>query len=130
MILLLNIFSHLSLVVFTFIVFFYPESFHLYILRSSSIGGYPYVQQSFRKTPSVVVEIFHLRSSSIEGCLHFKQFSILILSPQLKFKIWRRPNQRLLRCSNCWGHLPQKCVFHWRSSSFQPKFDICLVPTA
>ena len=62
--------------------------------------------------------------------LHFKQFSIW--SPQLKFKWGGRSNRRLLKYSTSifWGHLPLKCVFHWRSSLFQPTFNLGLVPSA
>ena len=40
-----------------------------------------------------------VRSSSTKGHLHFEQYSILIWSPNFKFKIWVRSDQRLLRLS-------------------------------
>jgi hypothetical protein len=40
-----------------------------------------------------------LKSSSIGGCLHCKQFSILVWSPYLKFQLWLRSNQCLQRYS-------------------------------
>ena len=57
-----------------------------------------------------------LRSSSIKGCLHFKQYSILIWSPKFNFKIWVRSDERLLRLSLLifWGRLP---LLHFKQYS-------------
>ena len=48
---------------------------------------------------SIFWVVFHLRSSSMHGHLHFMSFSILVWSHKLKFKFWGRSDQWLLRNS-------------------------------
>ena len=85
------------------------------ILRSSSNGGYHLFKAIFfwfgplsfsLKFEEDLISgcwdiqlLIFLRLSSIEGCLHFNQFTILVWSLKLKFKIWGRSDQWLLRYS-------------------------------
>ena len=69
-----------------------------HILRSSSVLG-----------PISYFEIiYYLRLSSIRGHLHLTPFYPLVKSCKLKFQIWVRSDQWLLRYSILifWGHLP------------------------
>jgi hypothetical protein len=71
-----------------------------------------------------IAEIFlylYVMASSIRGCLHLKQSQCLVWSLKLKFQIWWRSGQWLLRYSTfyIWVCLLLKIVFHWRSSSFK-----------
>ena len=65
--------------------------------------------------------IFHFRSSSIGGHLHFTTFYPLVKSFNHKFQFWVRSDQWLLRCStfnilrssSILGRLPFEVIFIW-----------------
>jgi hypothetical protein len=68
------------------------------------------------------LEIFHFwywRFSSIGGRLHFKNFFILVWTPKLRFEIWGRSDQwllrystfNILRSSSVRGRFPSEVVF-------------------
>jgi hypothetical protein len=81
--------------------------------RSSSIDGHLPLEA-----------VFHWRSSSIGGRLNFKQYSILFWPHKLKFKIWGRSNEWLLRYStiNMLSLSSMECCLPWNLSS-SLKFD-------
>ena len=63
--------------------------------------------------------VFHERSSSMRGHLHSMCFLVLVWSHKLKFKIWARSDQwllrysaiNILRLSSIQGHLPCMVIF-------------------
>ena len=102
----------------------FTEIFRFQYLRSSSIGGCLYFKQwsillwvpKFKfqiwgrsdqglmsySTVNMLLRYFAfsiLRSSSIGGWLHFKQWSILVWVPKFKFQIWGRSVQGLMSYS-------------------------------